>query len=80
MKEGVKMSDFHTYRSRDDLLLMAQEVAALLSCVAYLSTLRGEDERIHVMSLSGLAQRLSTELVNSLDMATFGAAEGDDHA
>lgn len=70
----------NTYRSESDLLLMAQEVAAILSCVAYLSTIQGEEERTHVMSLGGIAQRLSTELVNSLDMATFGAAEGDDHA
>lgn len=70
----------NTYRSECDLLLMAQEVAALLSCAAYLSTIRGEEERIHVMSLTGLAQRLSADLANSLDMAAFGEAEGDKHA
>jgi hypothetical protein len=52
------------------LLLLAQEVAALLSCAAYLA-ISNEEERIHVMSLTGLAQRLSDELANSLDISTF---------
>jgi hypothetical protein len=50
---------------------LAQEVAALTSCAAYLSTIKGEQERVHVMSLTGLAQRLSDELANSLDLSTF---------
>lgn len=65
------MDNFYTYRSKKDLLLLAQEVAALLSCASYLATIRGEEERIHVMSLTGLAQRLSDELANSLDISTF---------
>lgn len=69
------MDNFYTYRSKKDLLSLAQEVAALLSCVAYLSTIRAEEERIHVMSLTGLAQRLSDELANSLDTSTFSDLE-----
>jgi hypothetical protein len=65
------MDNLYTYRSQKDLLLLAQEVAALLSCAAYLSTIKGEQERVHVMSLTGLAQRLSDELANSLDLSTF---------
>lgn len=69
------MDNFYSYRSNKDLLLLAQEVAALLSCAAYLATTRGEEERIHVMSLTGLAQRLSDELANSLDISTFADPE-----
>ncbi|HDU3920649.1 TPA: aminotransferase [Klebsiella pneumoniae] len=69
------MDNFYTYRSNKDLLLLAQEVAALLSCAAYLANIRGEEERIHVMSLTGLAQRLSDELANSLDISTFSDPE-----
>ena len=65
----------HTYRCKNDLLLLAQEVSALISCAAYLATIRGEQERIHVMSLTGLAQRLSDELANSLDISTFSDLE-----
>lgn len=65
------MSDMYTYRCKDDLLLLAQEVAALISCAAYLATIRCEENRIHVMSLTGLAQRLSIDLANSLDIAEF---------
>ncbi|HDR2754882.1 TPA: aminotransferase [Enterobacter asburiae] len=61
------MDKLHTYRSKTDLLMMAQEVAALLSCVAYLSTVKGEEERIHVMCLTGLAHRLSSDLADYLD-------------
>ena len=63
------MDNFYTYRSNKDLLLLAQEVAALLSCAAYLATIRGEEERIHVMSLTGLAYRLANELANELDIS-----------
>lgn len=70
----------NTSCSDSDLLRMAQEVAALLSCTAYLSTIRGEEERNHIMSLTGLAQRLSAELVKSLDMATLESSEGDENA
>ena len=69
------MSDMHTYRCKNDLLLLAQEVSALISCAAYLATIRGEEERIHVMSLTGLAQRLSDELANSLDISTLSDPE-----
>lgn len=69
------MDNFYTYRSKKDLLLLAQEIAALLACAAYLATIRGEQERIHVMSLTHLAQRLSDELANSLDISTFSAPE-----
>lgn len=69
------MDNLYTYKSKKDLLLLAQEVAALLSCAAYLATFRGEEERIHVMSLTGLAQRLSGELANSLDISTFSDPE-----
>ncbi|MEK8341696.1 aminotransferase [Escherichia coli] len=69
------MDNFYTYRSKKDLLLLAQEVTALLSCAAYLATTRGEEERIHVMSLTHLAQRLSDELANSLDISTFSDPE-----
>ena len=72
------MDNFYTYRSNKDLLLLAQEVAALLSCAAYLSTIRGEEERIHVMSLTGLANRLSHELANSLDISTFSDPESQE--
>ncbi|HBU8934696.1 TPA: aminotransferase [Klebsiella pneumoniae] len=72
------MSDMYTYRCKDDLLLLAQEVAALISCAAYLATIRGEEERIHVMSLTGLAQRLSDELANSLDISTFSDHESQE--
>ena len=72
------MSDMYTYRCKDDLLLLAQEVAALISCAAYLATIRGEEERIHVMSLTGLANRLSDELANSLDISTFSDPESQE--
>ncbi|EKT0318763.1 aminotransferase [Klebsiella pneumoniae] len=72
------MSDMHTYRCKNDLLLLAQEVSALISCAAYLATIRGEEERIHVMSLTGLAQRLSDELANSLDISTFSDPESQE--
>ncbi len=77
-KRGRSMDNFYTYRSKNDLLLLAQEVAALLSCAAYLATIRGEEERIHVMSLTGLAQRLSDELANSLDISTFSDHESQE--
>ncbi len=35
------MDNFYTYRSKKDLLFLAQEVAALMSCAAYLSTIKG---------------------------------------
>ncbi|MCQ0523424.1 aminotransferase [Klebsiella pneumoniae] len=72
------MSDMHTYRCKNDLLLLAQEVSALISCAAYLAAIRGEEERIHVMSLTGLAQRLSDELANSLDISTFSDPESQE--
>lgn len=72
------MSDMHIYRCKNDLLLLAQEVSALISCAAYLATIRGEEERIHVMSLTGLAQRLSDELANSLDISTFSDHESQE--
>ncbi|ELC6408781.1 aminotransferase [Enterobacter hormaechei] len=72
------MDNFYTYRSKKDLLLQAQEVAALLSCAAYLATIRGEKERIHVMSLTHIAQRLSDELANSLDISTFSDPEAEE--
>ncbi|HDZ1348640.1 TPA: aminotransferase [Klebsiella pneumoniae] len=72
------MDNFYTYRSKNDLLLLAQEVSALLSCAAYLATIRGEEERIHVMSLTGLAQRLSCELAYSLDISTFSEPESQE--
>ncbi len=65
------MDKLHTYRSKTDLLMMAQEVAALLSCAAYLSTVKGEEERIHVMSLTSLAYRLSSDLADYLDTANL---------
>ena len=65
----------NTYRTKSDLLTLAQEIAALLSCASYLSTIRGDEERIHVMSLMGLANRLSDELANSLDISTFSDPE-----
>ncbi|ENU3988235.1 aminotransferase [Enterobacter kobei] len=72
------MDNLYTYRSKKDLLLLAQEVAALLSCAVYLATIRGEEERLHVMSLTGLAQRLSDELANSLDISTFSDPESQE--
>ena len=72
------MDNLYTYRSKKDLLLLAQEVAALLSCAAYLATIRGEEERLHVMSLTGLAQRLSDELANSLDISAFSDHESQE--
>ncbi|HBV6177210.1 TPA: aminotransferase [Klebsiella pneumoniae] len=72
------MDNLYTYRSKKDLLLLAQEVAALLSCAAYLANIRGEEERLHVMSLTGLAQRLSDELANSLDISTFSDPESQE--
>lgn len=72
------MDNLYTYRSKKDLLLLAQEVAAPLSCAAYLATIRGEEERLHVMSLTGLAQRLSDELANSLDISTFSDPESQE--
>ena len=65
------MDNFYTYRSKKDLLLLAQEVAALMSCAAYLATIRGEEERLHVMSLTGLAYRLADELANELDISNL---------
>ncbi|EKZ5694334.1 aminotransferase [Klebsiella quasipneumoniae] len=59
----------NTYRTKSDLLTLAQEVAALLSCVSYLATIRGDEERLHVISLTGLAYRLADELANELDIA-----------
>lgn len=72
------MDNLYTYKGKKDLLLLAQEVASLLSCAAYLATIRGEQERIHVMSLTGLAQRLSDELANSLDISTFSDHESQE--
>ncbi|ELE9749306.1 aminotransferase [Enterobacter kobei] len=72
------MDNLYTYKSKKDLLLLAQEVAALLSCAAYLATIRGEQERIHVMSLTGLAKRLSDELANALDISTFSDHESQE--
>ena len=68
----------NTYRTKSDLLTLAQEVAALLSCASYLATIRGDEERLHVMSLTGLAQRLSDELANSLDISTFSDPESQE--
>ena len=49
-----------------------------MSCAAYLSTLQGEAERIHVMSLTHLAQRLSDELASALDISTFSDHESQE--
>ena len=68
----------NTYRTKSDLLTLAQEIAALLSCASYLATIRGDEERLHVMSLTGLAQRLSDELANSLDISTFSDPESQE--
>ena len=68
----------NTYRTKSDLLTLAQEIAALLSCASYLATIRGDEERLHVMSLTGLAQRLSDELANSLDISTFSDHESQE--
>ena len=68
----------NTYRTKSDLLTLAQEIAALLSCAYYLATIRGDEERLHVMSLTGLAQRLSDELANSLDISTFSDPESQE--
>lgn len=59
----------NTYRTKSDLLTLAQEIASLLSCASYLATIRGDEERIHVMSLTGLAYRLANELANELDIS-----------
>ena len=40
----------NTYRTKSDLLTLAQEIAALLSCASYLATIRGDEERLHVMA------------------------------
>lgn len=65
----------NTYRTKSDLLTLAQEVAALLSCASYLATIRGDEERLHVMSLTGLAYRLAyrlaDELANELDISNL---------
>ncbi|EPL4093234.1 hypothetical protein PU646_07715 [Klebsiella pneumoniae] len=76
--KGRSMDNIYTYHSKNDLLMLAQEVAALISCAAYLATIRGEEERLHVMSLTGLAQRLSDELANSLDISTFSDPESQE--
>jgi hypothetical protein len=59
------------------LLLLAQEVAALCHVLLTLQLSR-EAERIHVMSLTHLAQRLSDELANSLDISTFSDPESQE--
>ncbi|OVY33763.1 aminotransferase [Klebsiella quasipneumoniae subsp. quasipneumoniae] len=61
----------NTYRTKSDLLTLAQEVAALLSCAYYLATIRGDEERLHVMSLTGIAYRLADELANELDISNL---------
>ncbi|HIC8606459.1 TPA: aminotransferase [Citrobacter freundii] len=61
----------NTYRTKSDLLTLAQEVDALLSCASYLATIRGDEERLHVMSLTGLAYRLADELANELDISNL---------
>lgn len=61
----------NTYRTKSDLLTLAQEVAELLSCASYLATIRGDEERLHVMSLTGLAYRLADELANELDISNL---------
>ena len=61
----------NTYRTKSDLLTLTQEVAALLSCASYLATIRGDEERLHVMSLTGLAYRLADELANELDISNL---------
>lgn len=61
----------NTYRTKSDLLTLAREVAALLLCASYLATIRGDEERLHVMSLTGLAYRLADELANELDISNL---------
>lgn len=72
------MDNIYAYRSNNDLLLLAQEVAALISCAAYLATTKGEQGRMHVMSLAGIAERLSSELADSLDTGSISFAVGKD--
>lgn len=65
----------NTYRTKSDLLTLAQEVSALLSCASYLATIRGDEERVRVMSLTGLACRLAAELANELDISELDQIE-----
>ena len=74
------MANEYMYSSKKDLLMLAQEVNALLSCAAYIATVRGEEERIHLMALTGIAHRLSDELANSLDAAFVMQVEGKENA
>ena len=39
--DGRWLAMINTYRTKSDLLTLAQEVAALLSCASYLATIRG---------------------------------------
>ncbi|NTZ38143.1 aminotransferase [Enterobacter sp. JMULE2] len=69
------MDNVYTYLSNKDLLSLAQEVAALIACAAYLSQIKGDEERNHVMSLTHIAARLSDELANSLDISNYHSLE-----
>lgn len=70
------MNNIYLYRSHNDLLLLAQEVAALISCAAHLATIKEEQGHTHVMALTGIAERLSSELADSLDTGSISSADG----
>ncbi|HHJ4521561.1 TPA: aminotransferase [Citrobacter freundii] len=71
------MDNLYTYKSDQDLLTTAQEVAALLSCSAFVSISNDEKKRIHLMSLMDIASRLADDLANALDKSSVLTVEGE---
>ncbi|EOY8504258.1 aminotransferase [Enterobacter cloacae] len=71
------MANEYMYKSDQDLLTTAQEVADLLSCAAFVSTVNDEKQRLHLMALMGVAERLADDLANALDKSFVLMAEGE---
>ncbi|MCK6991625.1 aminotransferase [Enterobacter asburiae] len=71
------MANEYMYKSDQDLLLLAQQVADLLSCAAFISNANDENQHVHMMTLMGIAERLSDELANALDKSFLMMAEGE---
>lgn len=71
------MDNLYTYKSDQDLLTTAQEVAALLSCAAFVSISKDEKKRIHLMALMDVASRLADDLADALDKSSVLTVEGE---
>lgn len=71
------MDNLYTYKSDQDLLTTAQEVAALLSCAAFVSISNDEKKRLHLMALMDIASRLANDLADALDKSSVLTVEGE---